>query len=325
MSGFDCSNPSGPNLSCGLLEPGGVIPSIQKVREDSDTSLERVERCAATISRTVGQTPTLAFVLGSGFQPLISRVEIEGELPYSKLPGFPRLTVAGHVARLIWGRLGPVKALFCCGRAHFYEGHAMETITFPVRVLARCGVTDLILSNAAGAINKKFRPGEFMVLTDHINFTGVNPLRGLSDGSTSRFVDLTETYSRRLNQFFRKAARRADVTAHRGTYIGVSGPSYETPAEIRAFAKMGADAVGMSTIPEAIIARYCGMEVAALSCLTNRAAGLSGERLSHDHVLQAAEHNAAAAGNLLLAFAQEYAGSHPKTGLKTERKRLKKI
>jgi purine-nucleoside phosphorylase len=193
----------------------------------------------------------------------------------------------------------------------------MDEVTWPVRVLAECGVTDLVLTNAAGAINRNYRPGEFMLFSDHINFIGANPLRGITNDNR-RFVDLSHTYSPRLSQLFLNAARQEKIPLHQGVYLGVSGPTYETPAEIRAFARLGADAVGMSTVPEAIMARYCGMEVAALSCLTNAAAGFSAHRLSHQHVLAAAESSSRKAVALLRAFAGEYEG---KAGTPTRRKR----
>jgi purine-nucleoside phosphorylase len=192
------------------------------------------------------------------------------------------------------------------GRAHFYEGHAMEQVTFAVRVLAACGVTDLLLTNAAGGINRKFRAGDFMLVTDHINFMGANPLRGPARPGVPRFVDLTGAYDARLAALMRQAGRRAGVKLRRGVYLAVSGPSYETPAEIRAFARLGADAVGMSTVPEVIVARQCGLRVAALSCITNLAAGVGRHPLTHEEVLAAGERVRTAAARLLKKFARLY-------------------
>ena len=184
----------------------------------------------------------------------------------------------------------------------------MERVTWPVRVLATCGVERLILTNAAGAINPAYRIGEFMLFSDHINFIGVNPLRGIGVLDNRRFLDLKETYSPRLRERFRQAAKKRGIAIHEGVYLGVSGPTYETPAEIRAFRTLGADAVGMSTIPEAIMGRYFGMEVAAFSCITNAAAGLGGEDLSHEHVLGAGGKAAGRASELFMEYAAEEEG-----------------
>ncbi len=182
----------------------------------------------------------------------------------------------------------------------------METVTHPVRVLAALGVQDLLLTNAAGGINSNYRPGEFMLLTDHLNFMGDNPLRGSRTASSSPFIDLSKAYDGDLNKTIQRAARTTRVKLHRGIYLAVSGPSYETPAEIRAFRKLGADAVGMSTVPETIVARACGIRVAGISCITNPAAGLSGDKLSHDDVLKVGSQSTQTAVKLLSRFAEYY-------------------
>jgi inosine/guanosine/xanthosine phosphorylase family protein len=182
----------------------------------------------------------------------------------------------------------------------------MEAVAFPVRVLAECGTRELLLTNAAGAINPRYKPGEFMMFSDHINFTGVNPLRGLPREGGRCFVDLSEAYDASMRDRLRSAARKQKVRLHEGVYLGVSGPTYETPAEIRAFRTLGADAVGMSTIPEVLMARYCGIKVAALSCLTNYAAGISGHSLSHDEVLAVGRQSARNATRLLAEFARAH-------------------
>jgi purine-nucleoside phosphorylase len=268
---------------------------------------DRLARAAGVLRRAMGAAPETAVVLGSGFQCLAGAVDTQGELAYERVPGFPRASVAGHENRLIWGTLGPMPVVMCLGRAHYYEGHAMEAVTWPVRVLAAFGVRILILTNAAGGIRREFQRGDFMRASDHINFTGVNPLRGISPPDNRRFTDLSACYSRRLGGWFAKAARRAKVRLRTGVYLGVSGPSYETPAEIRAFRKLGADAVGMSTVPEAVMARYCGLEVAAVSCITNPAAGVSRRPLAHEDVLAAARENSARARRLFEAVAEEWA------------------
>ena len=195
------------------------------------------------------------------------------------------------------------------GRAHFYEGHSMKAVTFAVRALAAYGIRDLILTNAAGGINRKFRAGDFMVLSDHINLMGDNPLRGPPVPDLPRFVDLTHAYDQRLRRLLGRAARECGVKLHSGVYLAVTGPSYETPAEIRAFARLGADAVGMSTVPETIVARQCGLNVAGISCITNLAAGRSKQVLSHAEVLRTAEQVKTLAAQMLKNAAGLYGQS----------------
>jgi purine-nucleoside phosphorylase len=202
--------------------------------------------------------------------------------------------------------LGKIPVLVLSGRAHFYEGHSMERVTFAVRALAAFGIRDLLLTNAAGGLNKKFRAGDFMALTDHINLTGANPLRGPAAPGLQRFVDLTDTYDASLRDLLFAAGKISQIKLQCGVYLAVSGPSYETPAEIRAFAKLGADAVGMSTVPEAIVARQCGLRVAAISCITNLAAGISPEKLSHAEVLETAERVKKSGAALIKNFAEMY-------------------
>ena len=250
--------------------------------------------------------PKLAMILGSGFHHTLAALTVARKVAYAELPGFPRPAVPGHAGELYFGHLGGTPVLVLSGRAHFYEGHSLERVTFPVRALAAFGVTDLLLTNAAGGIRSQFRAGDFMVLTDHINFMGVNPLRGAAPAGLPRFVDLTEVYDRDLRGLLFRAGKLAGLRLRRGVYLAVSGPSYETPAEIRAFARLGADAVGMSTVPEAIVARQCGLRVAAVSCLTNPAAGLSREKLSHPEVLAVAERVKKSGADLLRHFAALY-------------------
>ncbi len=240
-------------------------------------------------------------MLGSGFHHVLTGLRVEKKVPYAGIPGFPVPRVSGHAGELYFGWLGKTPVMVLSGRAHFYEGHSMERVTFAIRALAAFGIRDLLLTNAAGGINKNFRPGDFMVLTDHINFMGTNPLRPSSavaplrrvDGGSvpglPRFVDLTQVYDRKLNALLLKAARAGKMKLRSGVYLAVCGPSYETPAEIRAFARLGADAVGMSTVPEAMVARQCGLNVAAVSCVTNLAAGRGRKKLSHAEVLETAE------------------------------------
>jgi purine-nucleoside phosphorylase len=262
---------------------------------------------AARLKKISPLRPTLALVLGSGFHQALAELRVAQQLAYAKIPGFPQPTVNGHTGELFFGHLGATPALVLSGRSHYYEGHPMERVTFAVRVLAAFGIRDLLLTNAAGGLNKKFRPGDFMALTDHINFMGTNPLRGPAAAAAGpRFVDLTETYDEKLRELLFQAAKKCNVPVQRGVYLAVSGPTYETPAEIRAFARLGADAVGMSTVPEAIVARQCGLNVAAISCIPNLAAGLSPGNLSHAEVLATAERVKKSGAALLKNFAERY-------------------
>lgn len=266
-----------------------------------------LETAAARLGKVSPLRPTLAIVLGSGFHHVLK--EVRGQkISYAKIPGFPKPTVSGHAGELYFGHLGRTPVLVLSGRTHFYEGHEMERVTFATRTLAAFGITDLLLTNAAGGINKKFRPGDFMVLTDHINFMGTNPLRGVAVPGLPRFVDLTETYDLKLRDLLFRAGKLSKLKLQRGVYLAVSGPSYETPAEVRAFARLGADAVGMSTVPEAIVARQCGLRVAAISCITNLAAGISREKLSHAEVLKTAGEVEVIAAQLLKHFSELYRG-----------------
>jgi purine-nucleoside phosphorylase len=261
---------------------------------------------AARLKQVSRLRPTLAIVLGSGFHHVLTGLRVEKKISYARIPGFPRPTVSGHAGELYFGRLGGTPVLVLSGRAHFYEGHPMERVTFAVRTLAAFGVRDLLLTNAAGGINRKFHAGDFMVLTDHINFMGTNPLRGEPAPGLPRFVDLTQVYDPKLSALLFRAGKSCHLKLQRGVYLAVSGPSYETPAEIRAFARLGADAVGMSTVPEAIVARQCGLNVTAVSCITNLAAGISKEKLSHAEVLETAERVKTLAVKLLRHFAGWY-------------------
>jgi len=269
--------------------------------------MQNPQSTAALLKQITPLRPTLAMVLGSGFQHALAYFETAAEIPYGKLPGFPTVGISGHAGKLAFGHFGKIPALILKGRAHYYEGHEMERITFPIRVLANFGINALLLTNAAGGINRLYRPGDFMVLEDHINLMGINPLRGPAVPGLPRFVDLTQVYNSRLTQLAKKSARDAKLRWHSGIYLAVSGPNYETPAEIRAFRKLGADAVGMSTVPEAIVARQCGIDVAAISCITNAAAASNTGALLHQDVLAMGEQKKDAVAKFLKAFAQRYA------------------
>jgi purine-nucleoside phosphorylase len=264
------------------------------------------EVAAARLRKLSGLRPTLAVVLGSGFHHVLSELRVEAEVSYARLPGFPPTGVSGHAGKLLIGHLGGTPVMVLSGRAHYYEGHPMAVVTFAVRALAAYGIRDLLLTNAAGGVNRSFRPGDFMVLTDHINLMGANPLRGEPVPGLPRFVDLTCAYDPGLGRLLRRAGRQCGVKLRAGVYLAVCGPSYETPAEIRAFARLGADAVGMSTVPEAVVARQCGLKVAALSCITNFAAGRSRGTLSHAEVLETANRVGDLAAQMLRTFAMLY-------------------
>jgi len=265
-----------------------------------------VEKAAVRLKKASGLRPTLAIVLGSGFHHVLNALKVETKVPYAKIPGFPKPTVSGHAGELYFGHLGKTPVMVLSGRAHFYEGHPMERVTFATRTLAAYGITDLLLTNAAGGVNRKFRAGDFMVLTDHINFMGANPLRGIHIEGLPRFVDLTEVYDAKLRGLLFKSGTICKTGLQRGVYLAVSGPSYETPSEVRAYGKLGADAVGMSTVPEAVVARQCGLNVAGVSCITNMAAGISRGVLSHTEVLETAERVKKTGAQLIKTFAELY-------------------
>jgi purine-nucleoside phosphorylase len=239
--------------------------------------------------------PEVAIVLGSGLGGLAERPEARAgtSVAFTDLPGFPAPTVAGHGGRLIFCVFEDRKVVLQAGRFHFYEGHPMALVTAPMRLYGRLGVKTVLLTNAAGALNPGFGVGELMALTDHLNFFGTNPLIGPNVGPGPRFPDMTAVYDPALRALLAACAEELGQTLRQGVYLGLTGPSYETPAEIRAFRTLGADAVGMSTVPEAIVARHEGLRVAGISCLCNMAAGLLPQPLTHQEVLEA---GAAAAG-----------------------------
>lgn len=274
----------------------------------------RIPPPAATVQLIQSRCPLIprvGLVLGSGFGALARELDRVRRFAFRELPGFPVGSVAGHSHGLSLGHWRGLELAVLEGRSHFYEGFELDEVTFPVRVLAGLGVQTLLLTNAAGGIHPKFQPGDFMVLSDHINALGANPLRGPTEEGLNRFVDLTEAYDRRLQQHLRAAARQVGARCHSGVYLAVSGPSYETPAEIRAFRRLGADAVGMSTVPEVIVARQCGLRVAGLSCITNAAAGLGGahQTVSHEEVLETARRQEATTTQLVAAFLDRLARS----------------
>jgi inosine/guanosine/xanthosine phosphorylase family protein len=239
---------------------------------------------ATAIKRLLNGIPRIALVLGSGFGRIAENLAESRTISYRRLPGWPVGSVEGHAGKLVAGSLNGIPVLVLAGRAHFYEGFDLAETTYPVRVLAELGIDTILFTNAAGGIAKGMCPGDFMAIDDHINFMGVNPLRGPVASGRERFLDMTHAYDLELVGFIESAAKKAKVRIHRGVYLAVSGPSFETPAEIRAFRSLGASAVGMSTVPEVIVARQCGLRVAGLSCITNVAAGMGGKDQKVDHV-----------------------------------------
>ena len=233
--------------------------------------------------------PSVAIVLGSGLGFLGDEVEGAVRVPYAKIPGFPQPTVAGHKGELIAGTLEGVSVLAQSGRFHMYEGHDPATAALPVRVFHALGVRTVILTNAAGGLRRTFRPGTLMLIADHINFMFRNPLAGPVVPGDDRFPDMSDPYDAQLRALARRVAVEQGIALEEGVYAGLLGPSYETKAEIRMFDRLGADAVGMSTVPEVIAARACGMKCVGISTITNAAAGLSAQLLSHQEVLEVAE------------------------------------
>jgi len=247
--------------------------------------------------------PRVGVVLGSGLGAVADAVEDAVVVGYEDLPGFPRPTVSGHAGRAVLGSIGGVPVAVLQGRAHLYEGGDTDAIRAPVRALRSAGASILILTNAAGSLRPAVGPGSLMAITDHINLTGVNLLTGPNDPSLGpRFPSLRDAYDPALVDVLRTSARAIGVSLAEGVYLAVSGPSFETPAEIRAFRTIGADAVGMSTVQETIIARHCGLRVAAVSVITNLAEGMTDEALSHEQTLRAAEAGAGELTRLLLDF-----------------------
>ena len=254
------------------------------------TNLSRaVSEAAEYLRARLPARPDLALVLGSGLGGLADRIEDPVYIPYGQIPRFPVSTAPGHAGRFVFGRLSGRMVLCMQGRFHYYEGHDMAAIALPVRVLKALGCRALVLTNAAGGVNWDFAVGDFMLITDHINFMGANPLRGENDDAIGpRFCDMTHVYTPEFQQTARQVAAQQGITLREGVYLGYMGPSFETPAEIRAFRTLGADAVGMSTVPEAIAASHCGLPVLGVSLITNMAAGMAGKRLSGDEVIEIA-------------------------------------
>ncbi|MCU0235635.1 MAG: purine-nucleoside phosphorylase [Acidobacteria bacterium] len=251
---------------------------------------ERIMAAVGAIRRAAPLLPKVGVVLGSGLGGFADSVTGAVAIPYGDIPHFKKVSVAGHAGRLLLGKVGGMPVAVLQGRYHYYEGHDIGDVVFPVRVLAKLGIASLLLTNAAGGIGSELRPGDLMIIRDHINLMGLNPLRGRNDERLGpRFPDMSAVYDPEFQDVIAAAQQEIGRTAIRGVYLALSGPSYETPAEIRMLAGLGADAVGMSTVPEAICARHMGVRVAGISCVTNLAAGISKQPLSHQEVTETAD------------------------------------
>lgn len=237
-----------------------------------------------------GFQPEIGLILGSGLGALGDEVENPIVVPYEQIPNFPQSTVEGHAGQLVMGTLKGKKVLVMQGRFHYYEGYSIQDVTLPVKVMKKLGVDKLIVTNAAGGINRNFHPGDLMLITDHINLTGNNPLLGPNDNELGpRFPDMSEAYNKSLRQVALTVAKEQNLNLQQGVYVGLTGPTYETPAEIRYLGIIGGDAVGMSTVPEVIVANYLGMQVLGISCISNMAAGILDRKLDHSEVMETAE------------------------------------
>jgi len=251
---------------------------------------EQVEEAAAWIRGRTDARPEIGLILGSGLGVLAEAMKGATAIPYREIPHFPVSTVAGHAGELVVGEAAGRPVLLMNGRFHLYEGYPAQSVAFPVRVMKALGVHTLVVTNAAGGINTTFQPGDLMLIEDHLNLTGQNPLVGPNDESIGpRFPDMSEAYSARLRELARAVAEQQGLRLVSGVYAGLLGPSYETPAEIRMLRALGADAVGMSTVTEVIAARHAGLEVAGISCISNMAAGILPQPLSHREVMETAE------------------------------------
>lgn len=261
------------------------------MRQPETASLyERAEQAARFIRSRSNTDVSVAIVLGSGLGGFADELANAVAIPYIDIPGFARATVEGHAGRMVIGEAGGILVAAMQGRFHFYEGYSLEEVTFPIRVLKLLGVRTLILTNAAGTLNVEFTPGSLMVIGDHLNLLGDNPLRGQNDERFGpRFPDLTNTYERELQDIVIKEANAMGLEIRRGIYAALAGPSYETPAEIHMVRTLGADAVGMSTVPEAIVARHMNIRVVGISCITNLAAGVSDRPVDHSQVMATGE------------------------------------
>ncbi|MEK5097426.1 MULTISPECIES: purine-nucleoside phosphorylase [Bacillus] len=249
-----------------------------------------ISNAAQYIKSKAKHEPAVGLILGSGLGVLADEIEDAVRIKYEDIPDFPVSTVEGHAGQLVIGALKGVPVVAMQGRFHFYEGYQLDKVTFPVRVMKELGIGTLIVTNAAGGVNESFRPGDLMIISDHINYMGTNPLIGPNDSALGvRFPDMSQAYDKELRRMAKQTAEELNIPVQEGVYTAVSGPSYETPAEVRFLRTIGSDAVGMSTVPEVIVARHSGLRVLGISCISNAAAGILDQPLSHDEVMEVTE------------------------------------
>ena len=254
------------------------------------THSQRIHDAAAFLSSRIHTRPTIGLILGSGLGDFADTLQDRTVIPFSAIPDFPQATVEGHAGAFVFGSCHGKQVVALQGRLHYYEGHSMQSLTLPVRIMALLGVRTLILTNAAGGVNYNFVPGDLMLITDHINYSGANPLIGVHMPEFGpRFPDVSDLYSRSLRRLVLEEALKKGIGLRQGVYMMFSGPNYETPAEVRMARILGADAVGMSTVPEALVAAQCGIRVLGISCITNMAAGVTNQPLNHQEVMEIAE------------------------------------
>lgn len=250
----------------------------------------KIQNAATFLKEKYKNVPKIGLILGSGLGVLAEEIENAVKIPYNEIPDFPVSTVEGHAGQLVFGSVNNVEVVAMQGRFHYYEGYSFEKVTFPVRVMKELGVEILIVTNAAGGVNESFTPGDLMIISDHINNMGNNPLIGPNDSRLGvRFPDMSEAYSKQLRTLAKEISKNLNIETQEGVYVGNTGPSYETPAEVRMIRTLGGDAVGMSTVPEVIVARHAGMEVMGISCISNMAAGILDQPLNHEEVIETTE------------------------------------
>jgi len=249
--------------------------------------LKAIDKAVAHVRSRSRLQPQVGVVLGSGLGNVLKSIDVDTEIPYADIPGAKASTVVGHQGKMILGRAGKVPVVVLSGRMHFYEGYDMREVTLLARVVGRLGIRKLVVTNAAGGVNTSFKPGDLMLISDHINLMGVNPLRGPNiEELGQRFSDMSEAYPESLRKLARDVARENGIMVQEGVYLALSGPTFETPAEIRAFRTLGADAVGMSTVPEVIVMSHMNIPVLGISCITNMAAGILKQKLGHEEVME---------------------------------------
>ncbi|ATO51087.1 purine-nucleoside phosphorylase [Brevibacillus laterosporus] len=252
--------------------------------------MSKILEAKAFIEEKLTEKPTIGLVLGSGLGVLADEIEEATVISYNEIPHFTKSTVVGHKGQLVIGKLKGKQVVAMQGRFHYYEGHDLEAVVFPIRVMKAIGVETIIVTNAAGGVNESYKPGDLMLISDHLNLTYRNPLIGGNDESLgARFPDMSEAYSKRLRGLSKEVAATLGIQLQEGVYAGLLGPSYETPAEIRMLRILGGDSVGMSTVPEVIVARHMNIEVLGISCISNMAAGILDQPLSHDEVMETTE------------------------------------